>query len=34
VPTPLAVGYDEDAAEDGWRRMLAFFEEHVRQARG
>ena len=29
VPTPLAVGYDEAAAEDGWRRMLAFFEEHV-----
>ena len=30
VPTPLAAGYDEAAAEDGWRRMLAFFEEHVR----
>ena len=30
VPTPMAVGYDEEAAEDGWRRMLAFFEEHVR----
>ena len=30
VPTPLAVGYDEAAAEDGWRRMLAFFEEHMR----
>jgi len=30
VPTPMAVGYDEQAAEDGWRRMLAFFEEHVR----
>jgi carboxymethylenebutenolidase len=30
VPTPMAVGYDEDAAEDGWRRMLAFFEAHVR----
>jgi carboxymethylenebutenolidase len=30
VPTPLAVGYDEAAAEDGWRRMLTFFEEHVR----
>ena len=30
VPTPMAVGYDEAAAEDGWRRMLAFFEEHVR----
>jgi carboxymethylenebutenolidase len=30
VPTPLAVGHDEAAAEDGWQRMLAFFEEHVR----
>jgi carboxymethylenebutenolidase len=30
VPTPMAAGYDEQAAEDGWRRMLAFFEEHVR----
>jgi carboxymethylenebutenolidase len=30
VPTPMAVGYDERAAEDGWRRMLAFFAEHVR----
>jgi carboxymethylenebutenolidase len=30
VPTPMAVGYDEQAAEDGWRRMLAFFEDHVR----
>jgi carboxymethylenebutenolidase len=30
VPSPMAVGYDEDAAEDGWRRMLAFFDEHVR----
>jgi carboxymethylenebutenolidase len=30
VPTPMAVGYDEEAAEDGWRRMLTFFEEHVR----
>jgi carboxymethylenebutenolidase len=29
VPTPLAVAYDEAAAEDGWHRMLAFFEEHV-----
>jgi carboxymethylenebutenolidase len=30
VPTPMAVGYDEAAAEDGWRRMLGFFQEHVR----
>ncbi|HEX3511932.1 MAG TPA: dienelactone hydrolase family protein [Solirubrobacteraceae bacterium] len=30
MPSPMAVGYDEDAAEDGWRRMLAFFDEHVR----
>ena len=30
VPTPMAVGYDEETAEDGWRRMLAFFAEHVR----
>jgi len=29
-PTPMAVGYESDAAEDGWRRMLAFFAEHVR----
>ena len=28
-PTPLAVGYDQAAAEDAWRRMLAFFDEHV-----
>jgi carboxymethylenebutenolidase len=30
VPTPMAVGYDQQAAEDGWRRMLDFFAEHVR----
>ncbi len=30
VPTPMAVGYDEAAAEDGWQRMLSFFDEHVR----
>jgi carboxymethylenebutenolidase len=29
LPTPMAVGYDEGAAEDGWRRMLDFFAEHV-----
>jgi len=32
VPTPMAVGYNEDAAEDGWHRMLAFFDEHVQRA--
>jgi carboxymethylenebutenolidase len=30
MPSPMAVGYDEAAAEDGWRRMLGFFDEHVR----
>ncbi len=29
MPSPMAVGYDERAAEDGWRRMLDFFAEHV-----
>lgn len=29
MPSPMRVGYDEHAAEDGWRRMLAFFSEHV-----
>jgi len=29
-PTPMRVGPDEAAAADGWRRMLAFFEERVR----
>ena len=29
MPSPMAVGYDEGAAEDGWQRMLAFFTEHV-----
>ena len=32
MPSPMAVGYDEQAAEDGWRRMLGFFAEHVRGA--
>jgi carboxymethylenebutenolidase len=31
-PTPMAVGYDDAAATDGWRRMLAFFDERVRAA--
>ncbi len=26
---PLHAGYDEHAAEDSWRRMLAFFGEHL-----
>ena len=30
VPTPMAVGYDEEAARDGWERMLSFFDAHVR----
>jgi carboxymethylenebutenolidase len=30
LPTPMAVGHDANAAADGWRRMLAFFEENVR----
>ncbi len=30
IPTPMFVGYDEQAAEDGWRRILDFFAEHVR----
>src|ERR1700722_135380 len=32
MPTPMMVGPDADAASDGWRRMLSFFEEHVRSA--
>ena len=27
--TPMHAGYDEEASEDSWRRMLAFFEEHL-----
>jgi len=27
--TPMHAGYDEPAAEDSWRRMLAFFGEHL-----
>ena len=30
IPTGMAVGYQEEAAEDGWQRILAFFAEHVR----
>lgn len=29
LPSPMAVGYEGQAAEDGWRRMLDFFAEHV-----
>ena len=29
MPSPMAVGYEQRAAEDGWRRMLEFFAEHV-----
>jgi carboxymethylenebutenolidase len=29
MPTPMAVGYEGQAAEDGWKRMLEFFAEHV-----
>lgn len=31
IPTPMRVGHGEAAAKDGWRRMLAFFDEHVRK---
>ena len=27
--TPMHAAYDENAAEDSWRRMLAFFGEHL-----
>jgi carboxymethylenebutenolidase len=30
IPTGMAVGYQEEAAEDGWARILLFFDEHVR----
>ena len=30
VPNPLHAGYSEAEAEDNWRRILAFFAEHVR----
>jgi carboxymethylenebutenolidase len=30
MPTPMAVGYDDEAARDGWERMLGFFDQHVR----
>lgn len=30
MPSPMAVGHDQAAAEDGWERMLSFFDEHLR----
>lgn len=27
--SPMRVGYNEEAAEDSWSRMLAFFAEHL-----
>jgi carboxymethylenebutenolidase len=32
LPSPMAVGHDAPAAANGWQRMLAFFDEHVRGA--
>lgn len=29
LPSPMHVGYSEAEAEDAWRRILAFFSEHV-----
>ena len=29
--TPLRAGYDEEAAEDSWQRMLDFFREHMHE---
>ncbi len=30
--SPMRVGYDEDASEDSWERMLAFFRRHMSPA--
>lgn len=30
LPMPLPTGYREAEAEDAWKRILAFFDEHVR----
>jgi carboxymethylenebutenolidase len=30
LPSPMHVGYSEAEAEDAWKRILAFFREHVR----
>ena len=32
IPNPLHAGYAETAAEDNWRRIVAFFAEHTRVA--
>jgi carboxymethylenebutenolidase len=32
LPDPLHVGHVASAAEDGWRRSLAFFDEHIPRA--
>jgi carboxymethylenebutenolidase len=29
IPSPMAIGYDEAAAEDAWTRIFAFFDKHV-----
>jgi carboxymethylenebutenolidase len=29
LPSPMRVGYDEEKSEDAWRRILAFFAEHL-----
>ena len=29
LPNPTHAGYQPEAAEDGWRRMLTFFAEHL-----
>ena len=29
LPSPMAVGYNQAAAEDAWNRIFAFFEKHV-----
>ena len=29
LPSPMAIGYDQAAADDAWSRIFAFFEKHV-----
>ena len=31
LPNPMATGYSEQEAEDAWKRILAFFAEHVQK---